>query len=68
MTVNGVPVDVLGRVCAADAADIVGVDVDSLRNDRVNAVPKIPFIRIGGRRIRYDLRDLADYLQGERVE
>jgi len=64
---HGLPVDPFGRVCESDASDILGLDPATLRNDRATGAPVVPFIRIGGRRIRYDLRDLAVYLRGERI-
>jgi len=47
------------------AADYLGVSIAFLERDRWSG-PKIPFIRVGSRAVRYRLDDLDNYIESQR--
>ncbi len=58
-----------GRVSEADAATLLGIATNTLRNWRITNAP-IPFHRIGGAggRVTYRLADLAEHIESGRAK
>ena len=57
----------------AEAADFLGVSPGFLSRDRWEAdkretSPKVPFVRLGHRTVRYHLNDLQKFLSANRVQ
>ena len=71
MTKNLSPL-LIALVCEKEAARYIGMSVAFLRKSRMegrrkNRTPGPPYLRIGGRSIRYSLRDLDAWLLEHRV-
>jgi|AACY02.16.fsa_nt_gi hypothetical protein len=50
----------------AEAAQLLGVSRSFLQKDRLRDIPKIPFIKMGHKTIRYHIDDLIEFIKRQK--